>query len=353
MKHVPPTTACDGFLGQQGATYVLAEMACAHDGDEGTARDLVDLASRAGADAVQLQIIPFEDVISPLLPNYEQIKHLQLPMDSWRRILSHCREKKLPVWANVFNTASAELAIEEGAAVLKLHSSDLLNPDLMDAVSRSGKPISLGVGGSTLDEISWAVLRLRERGVQDLILMHGYQAYPTSADDAHISYIQTLMQLFGCPVGYQDHTDGDNIMAHILPVVAIGVGARVLEKHITIDRASKGTDYQSAFEESAFKKFVAFVRETERALGVGVVREMSDSEQKYRTTFKKSIVAAHDLSAGHRVVAEDLKFMRGLPGISPSQIDQLVGLKVNRSVPRFMSLNWGDFSKASEAEGLE
>ena len=338
----------DHKIGAGYATYVIAEMACAHEGRPDMAYRLVDIAAESKADAVQLQLFSANSIVTPSHPSYDVAKRLEIPRDEWPSILAHAKQAGLHVWANVFDEEALAIAMSEGADALKLHSTDLSNPRMLDAVGSTGKLVSLAVGGSTLDEISQAVWHLRERGTTDLILMHGYQGYPTIPQDARLGFIETLRRLFDCPIGYQDHTDGSSDLALFLPLVAIGAGACVLEKHYTDNRARKGTDYEAALDPEDLTRFVAMVRDVDAAIGDGAVRPLSPAEIKYRHTFKRTIVAACSIKKGDEFTGDMLAFMRGEPGLLPSEADRIIGRRSRRDIPQYANITLADLQLGDE-----
>lgn len=333
--------------------YIIAEMACAHEGELDVAHCLVDIAADARADAVQLQLFSVRCLISPCHLNYQDALRLEIPLSEWPNIIAHAKQRGLHVWTTVSDEEALEVAMRADVDALKLHSSDLSNQRMLDAVGGTGKMVSLAVGGSTLDEISQAVWRLRERGTTDLILMHGYQGYPTAPQDSHLGFIETLRRLFNCPVGYQDHTDGASELAVILPLVAIGMGACVLEKHYTDDRARRGTDYEAALDPEDFTRFVRLVRDVDAAIAEGAVQPMSVEELKYRRAMKKTIVAAHPITKGETVTEDMLAFMRAGAGLMPAEVTRIIGRQSRHDIPQFATITSADLLPvAEESNGL-
>ena len=170
---------------QRKPTKILAEMACAHEGNIDLALKIVAGAATAGADAIQLQLFSAAHLVLPLSESFEATKSLEISSKHWREIIHEGKRRGLEVWANVFDEDMVALAVEEGCARLKLHSTDLGNPRMLDVVGQSGKAVSLGTGGSTLDEIGYAVHQLESKGCSDMVLMHGFQAYPTDPKDCN------------------------------------------------------------------------------------------------------------------------------------------------------------------------
>lgn len=344
-----PAAIQDGFF-KRYATYVVAEMACAHDGVVKRAIQIIDAASQSKADAIQFQIFTIRNLMSPLSPDFGRAQKLEIPAEAWSILFSHARSHGLDVWATVFDEASLSIARECAADVIKIHSSDLSNPELLDLAAQTGKPIALAIGGSLPEELERALGFLRGRGVRDILLMHGYQAFPTPTRDSHLRFIQTLANEYGYPVGYQDHTDGSSLLAMILPLAAIGFGAVVLEKHITDDRTRKGTDYESSLGPAEFSQFVELVRAIDEASGDGKKRLLTPAEIEYRKRMKKSAHINCDIGKGEIITREKLSYLRGGVGVSPWEANDLVGHTAARDLSPFTPLSaedvvWRDWRK--------
>ena len=169
--------------------------------------------------------------------------------------------------------------------------------------------------------------------------MHGYQAFPTKIEESNLEFLKTLKEKFGQPVGFMDHVDGSDPLSQILPLVAIGFGASVIEKHITLDRKAKGIDYESALEPPAFKEFVSKVRKMEQAIGKGVCN-FSEDEKQYRKRMKKSIVAREAIPKNVTIKREMVAFKRGREGISPMEVEKIIGKKSKTMIQKDESIQW-------------
>jgi sialic acid synthase SpsE len=174
------------------------------------------------------------------------------------------------------------------------------------------------------------IFRLVDRA-GGVTLLHGFQNYPTKLEDTNIRQMESLHKLFGVPVGLADHIDGADSIAKAVPLLALALGATCLEKHITWDRAEKGEDFEAALNPQEFKEFVSFVRAGERALGDPHWSEISSAAERYRSVSRKRMVAAHNIASGTVLRREDIAFKRADVGISPSQLEAVIGrtLKVD------------------------
>ena len=327
----------------EGQIYIIAEMACAHDGDIAKAKKLVDAAVEAHADAVQLQFFSPDDLVTPDHEVYDLLHQINFSREEWLEIYDYARQSDIHVFACTYDIPSAELALDLKVDGIKLNSSDLSNPDLLKIVAESGFPFTLGSGASTIEEIAQAVDTVLAYGADQIIIMHGVQNFPTAIEHANINKIKMLRALFPFPVGYQDHTDASDPFSRVIELLAIGAGACVIEKHITLDRSEKGTDYQAALEPAEFKDFVKQIRTAEAAMGSTMIRPLSDSDRMYRGFQKKSIVARRNLQKGEQISREDIAFMRSKEaGLPPTVFSEIEGKKVTQAINRFEPIHRED-----------
>jgi len=319
-------------------TYIIAEMACSHEGDPALARKIIDGAGRAGADAIQFQIWLLKDIMVPHHPDFEKVSKIELSQEQWANLASYVRDRypQMQIIACVYERSSVDFAASINVDAYKIHSADLSNPHLVKYVASTGKRVDLSVGASTLDEIVTAIEWIKSTSSSEIWLMYGYQNFPTLTDEVHLRYMMKLKQLFELPIGYQDHSDADTEAAFWLPVAALGMGVDILEKHITHDRSFKGIDHEAALNPDEFARFVQMVRTVEGAMGISIPKPFSAEELKYRKYAKKSLVASRDLPAGTIISDQDLTFMRADDlGLPPDQSWRLVGKTTQRSIAKY------------------
>jgi len=322
----------DKIIGNNNPAYIVAEMACAHQGKPELAETILNHAIAAQADAIQFQIFSVDHLVSIKHANFDLGKGLEIAHEDWKALIKTAKHSGLTLWVNAFDQASVELAAAEGVDAIKVHSTDLSNPYMLDSVAATGLPVSLAVGGSLKEEIDYAVTYLREKGREDIILMHGYQGFPTPVDDNNLSFIQTLKNTYDLPVGFQDHAAGESEEAIWLPMMGIAAGADLIEKHLTYDAGLTDIDYQSSLSPKRFKDFVAMVRAASTAIGSPAFRELSEGEVTYRNAMKKVIVAAHDIPAGHVLTLNDMDFLRSeVMGLQAKEASTLIGQTTSKS----------------------
>lgn len=335
----------DGIeVGKARRPYIIAEMACAHNGRKDYALKLIDIAVKGNADAIQIQIFNVSEMIAPTHEAYDVIKGIEFSKSEWKEIVNYIKKFDIDLMINAYDFESLKFAVKLKADGIKFNSSDLLNIDMLEYIAKSKVPFTLHTGASSMDEIASAIEYVESFHCGQMILMHGVQNFPTSIENANISRIQLLKSNFNLPSGYDDHTDAEDVLSRVIDLIAVGVGADVLEKHITLSRAEKGIDYQSALEEDEFKKFVQQIHTASLALGHKKIKTFDDSDIRYRKFQKKSLVAVKDLKTGDKLQKSDFKFLRNKAvGLSPIESLNLLGKTLSKDIKAYDNILLGDF----------
>jgi N,N'-diacetyllegionaminate synthase len=321
-------------------TLILAEIANAHAGSEASALALVEAASVAGADAVKFQCFSADELVVPKHPRHAHFSKLQFAKDAWHRVISQARAGGLGVFSDVFGEASAALMNALSVDAFKIHASDTTNLPLLRFVASCGRPVLLGCGGATLLEIREAVDCLRNSGCPDVVLMHGFQAFPTSLNETHLSRISTLRSQLGLRVGLMDHAPGDSEWAQLTPLMGIALGACIIEKHIVLNRAEKGIDHHSALEPVEFSELVRKIRTAESVMGQTTT--WGPQESRYRLQMKKQLVAIRDLPAGTTLLDGDVSYLRCESAVAPLRLKHVIGRTTRRELSAHTPLTMND-----------
>ena len=326
-------------------TYIIGEIACGHQGDVDQCKKLIEAVADSGADAVQLEFFyPPANAVGSL-DFYKIIESLSFTREQWADLMTHARCYDIAVSAFVYDDVSMEWALALKPDMLKINSSDISNPDIIVAAAQSGLPFTLGTGASTMQEVEEAINLTLRHGGDRLVLQHGVQNFPTDANNAHIRRISLLKDKFDCLVMYADHTDAKLDIAQALDLTAIGMGACMIEKHIVLDRAQEGVDWQAALEPGEFKSYVNTMQAGWSALGPNFIQAPTDSDEKYRRFQKKSIVAASDIHAGAIITREHVAFLRAQgkdSGLSPMQFSRIEGRSIRRFIPKWQQITLED-----------
>ena len=323
------------------AVFVIAEMACSHEGNLSLAKNLVQAAAIAGADAVQLQIWSLTAVMSPQRQEYSFLQTIELSKPDWSQLVAYSRKTfpDLKIYVCPFEHLSIDFIESLQIDGYKLNSSDLSNPLVLKKLASTRKPINLSVGASSLAEIQGAIEVIRETSNCKITLMYGHQNFPTRPDSIHMRYMQKLHSLFELPFGYQDHCDGESEAGFWLPAASVGMGVTVVEKHITHDRRKGGVDHESALNPDEFTRFVQMIRVLETAMGCSTPRPFSTDELSYRDFQKKSVVASRRLQRGSTLEEDDLAFMKAeILGIPPNQASICLGKRIKRDIEQYQNI---------------
>lgn len=338
-------------VGDGERAFIIAEMACGYEGDARKAEMMIDSAAEAEADAIKFHMHTLDEYAVPAHSVYGFIRKLQLRPEEWAHLYAYARGKKLMIVAMPNDMSSLALAEKLGADAYYLHSANAADKGFVVAMARVGKPVFIGTGATTFEEIKKtisSVTRGSKRGdlqrtentgvtpavVPGIILMHGYQGYPTKLEENHLRLIPTMRKRFKVLIGSGEHEEGGSELSFALPLMALSLGACVIEKHITLDRKMKLTDYQSALEPAEIKRFVALVRDAEKALGSDKPHEFTADELTYRKLVKKNVVAAETIPEGKKITRKMIAFKRSPPGISPFDVGKVIGRHAKQTIEK-------------------
>jgi len=264
------------LVGDGHPAFIVAEVGINHNGGLDTARHLIDAAVHAGVDAVKFQkrtpelCVPADqrgqmrDTPWGYVSYLDYRERVEFGRDQYVEIDAHCRSKAIPWFASVWDEPSVDFLEAFHPIAYKIPSASLTDHRLLRHTRGTGRPIILSTGMSTMEEIRKAVDIV---GLQDLVLMHATSTYPCEPEELNLTMIRTLREEFPCPVGYSGHEVG------LVPSsVAVALGACMIERHITLDRAMWGSDQAASVEPGGFERLVKYVRVTEHSLGDGVKR---------------------------------------------------------------------------------
>lgn len=343
-------------IGRGAPAYVVAEMAWSHDGSLDKAKIIIDGAAVAGADAINFHLTHLPDYMVSFygtgpgrvsggndMPDvYRYLERINLNFEAVAQMAAHARASGLAVSVMCNDPASRKFAVADiRPDMLMIHPSSIHDEAFVRSMAVPGKPLVLYTGGLRLAEIERAIEWARAENNDRLVLQHGFQSYPTALEDNRLRYIATLKRLFGLPVAFADHTDGEDPMAMIVPLLALAMGADMVEKHITHDRAAKGEDHESAFGPAEFRTFVQRVRASELAFGSDSWRPLSERENKYRAVVRKRAVTAVAISKGAKITREMIAYKRCDTGLFPEEVAGLIGhVKAARNLEADTPIQW-------------
>ncbi|RDU73855.1 N-acetylneuraminate synthase [Helicobacter anseris] len=317
-------------------TLIIAEAGVNHNGDLNLAKRLIEVAKESGADIIKFQTGKPENVISRFAPKaqyqientknsqenqLEMVKKLALRDDDWTTLIQHCKKVGIEFLSTPFDFESIELLDKLGIQTFKIPSGEITNLPYLRKIGKFNKNIILSTGMSNLGEIETAISILTDAGTkrENITILHCNTEYPTPMQDVNLKAMQTIANAFHLPVGYSDHTQGIHI-----PIAAVAMGAKVIEKHFTLDKNMDGPDHKASLEPHELKEMIRCIREIEVALGNGIKQE-SESEKKNKPIARKSIVANRVIKAGEVFSEENLYVKRPANGLSPMEWDNVIG----------------------------
>jgi len=323
-----------------GKCFIVAEIGVNHNGSLKLARKLIDSAKNAGADAVKFQTFKATRLVRQNAPQakyqkknfpsqsqYQMLKKLELSENDFKNISKYCAKKNIIFFSTPFDCESASFLNTLNIPAFKISSADITDLPLLKQIGKYKKPVILSTGMSTLKEIRQAVNTLKTAGNNKIALLHCTSNYPANYDELNIKSLETLKKTFNLPVGYSDHSIG-----YIASVIAVTLGASIIEKHFTIDKNLPGPDHKASANPSEFKEMVKYIREAEKMLGDGN-KQPSSNEKQIAPLVRKSIVSAQYIPAHTVIKPSMLTVKRPADGISPASLPKVIGKKTTVDIP--------------------
>lgn len=327
------------------SVIIIAEAGVNHNGDIDMALRLVDAAAEAGADFVKFQTFSAERLATRnaekagyQLANtdaaesqFDMLRRLELSPAAHDRIISRCRERGIGFFSTGFDIESLDFLAKLELPMVKVPSGEITNLPYLRHIAAMKLPVLLSTGMATLDEVGQAVAVLENGGVarDSITALHCTSDYPAAMQDVNLRAMQTLEKELGVAIGYSDHTLGIEIA-----VAAVALGATVIEKHFTLDTSLPGPDHRASLEPAQLTAMVAAIRNLEVAMGDGIKRPCA-AEEATRRVARKSLVAARPITKGTPLSAADIAVKRPGTGISPMQMDSVLG----RPAPRDFAID--------------
>lgn len=326
-------------------TLIIAEAGVNHNGDMRLAKELIDRAADAGADLVKFQTFKAARLVTGTAKKadyqtrttgdresqYEMLSRLELTEEMHRELIAHCAARGIGFFSTAFDLESVDLLISLGQERFKIPSGEITNLPYLRRIGRAGKEVLLSTGMAALGEVEQAITALEAAGTPrtTMTVLHCTTEYPAPMNEVNLRAMQTLHAAFDVAVGYSDHTAGFEVA-----IAAVAMGAAVIEKHFTLDRALPGPDHKASLEPQELKAMVAAIRNIEQALGDGIKR-LTPSEVRNRPVARKSLVASRPIAAGERFTPNNLAAKRPGTGLSPMRWDDVIG----RTAPRDFAID--------------
>lgn len=333
-------------MGPGHPCYVIAEAGANHNRDLGIARELIDVAAAAGADAVKFQTYTGAGLYSSKTPRFSYLEDDRSPRDlldaialprEWQeQLMAHATDCGIDFFSTPFDHDAVDSLVELGVKVLKIASFEIVDLQLIRKAASAGVPLIISTGMTTYGEIEDALGAVADTGNRAVALLRCTSLYPAPPQIMNLRAMATMRQAFGVPVGLSDHTKGIAIAA-----AAAALEANVYEKHFTLSRSMEGPDHPFALEPEELRAAVAAIRDAESALGNGRLEGPSDaeSEEMFRLA-RRSLVAARDIPSGTVITADMLVAKRPGYGIAPKHIELVIGRRASTDIEFDDVITW-------------
>ncbi len=331
-----------------GPVFIIAEAGVNHNGGVQDAKRLIEAAYESGADAVKFQTFRADDLAGATAEKSSYQEQTTDKNESLRRMLQklelseaahyelweHCRKVGILFLSTPFDNNSVTLLDRLGVSLFKISSGDITNVPLLERVAATNKPIILSSGRSTLEEVGEAVMALRRVGCTDPALLHCVSNYPAPYSELNLRAMETMRGAFGTVVGYSDHSPGIEA-----PIAAVSLGARIIEKHLTLNRFAPGPDHHASLEPTQFTAMVRAIRHIESALGDGE-KKPAPCELEGRQRVRRGLTARAAIPQGVSLTEEMVAVLRPADGIPPKHLSGVLGRKTLSEIPLGTPIKW-------------
>lgn len=328
-------------VSERHPTFIIAEAGVNHNGQLKLAKKLIDAAILAGADAVKFQTYKAEEVVTKKaelaeyaktnsgknITQLQMIKKMELTYKDFQILKKYC-DKKGIIFLSTPHSFDAIDFLEKIVPAYKFGSGDLTNTPALRHAAKKGKPMILGTGMATLQEVKHAVNVIKSQKNTQIILLHCTTSYPCPLEEVNLRSMLTMKKELKCLIGYSDHTVGI-----LVPALAVTLGATVIEKHFTLDRKLPGPDHKASLEPDELKQMIVEIRNTEKILG-NHIKKPTASEKKLMKQVRKSIVSNQDIQKGTIIKKHMLTIKRPGTGLPPEKLPTFIGKKAKQTIKK-------------------
>jgi sialic acid synthase SpsE len=325
-------------IGANHPTYVIAEAGLNHNGDVKVAKKLVQAASDANTDAIKFQTYKTEEFIVKTNPYFKFFKNAELSLDEFGEIHDFSKSCGLTFFSTPYDNESVDYLFKLGVPCYKIASSDIINMPLIQFIAKKQLPIILSTGASTINEIQEAINWIEREENNKLALLHSVVEYPTEPINVNLLAMDSLKKKFGRIVGYSDNGEST-----FVDLIAVSVGANILEKHFTLDKKLEGPDHGFSIEPENLKKLIKQIREIEAFKGDGIKIPKS-SEIEIRNVVRRYLTAKVSMKKDEIIKRNKISIKRSNSGIEPKYIDLVIGKKIISDIKEDTPFTWENIS---------
>ena len=337
-------------VGDGHPTFIIAEAGLNHNGNIDLGKKLINEAKLAGCNAIKFQSFSKNSRVSSKVKSvnyaekadglqeniYELFKRLSLSFADTKKLFQHANKKKIEIFATPFDEESVDLLEKLKVKFYKIASVDLVNLPLIEKVAKTKKPVIISTGMSNLSNVEEAVETFKKNGNDNLILLHCLSSYPANENEMNLKTIQTLKRNFNVPTGLSDHYPGIEVS-----LMAIGLGANIIERHFTLNKNFEGPDHILSSEPDEMKKLINIAKNSINIIGDGIKR-IQPSEYNVINSQRKSLYASKNIKAGDKLNKNNLAIKGPAGGILPKFLDIVINRKAKRNIKEDYPINWED-----------
>ena len=338
---------------EKDGTYIIAELSANHNGNLKNALDTIKAAKEIGANCIKLQTYTADTLTlncdrddfiikgGTLWDDktfYELYKEAYTPWEWHRELFDYARSIDIDIFSSPFDKSAVDFLEQFNPSAYKIASFEITDYELIRYTASKGKPIIISTGIAAIDEIQDAVDICKSVGNNDIVLLKCTSAYPAPLEDANLLTIPNLAQTFGVISGFSDHTLGSTA-----PVVAVTLGAKVIEKHFILDKSIGGADADFSMDKKEFSDMINAIRDTEKLLGK-VDYTMTDKKRKSRQ-FSRSLYIAEDVKAGEIITERNIRSVRPGYGLHPKHLNDVLGSRFTHDLSKGDRLSYNDITK--------
>ena len=336
------------IVSEKSPIFYIAEAGVNHNGSIEIAKKMIDVAKKAGADAIKFQSFNTKEIIIPKGPKakyhnetvgikkswFELLKSQEMSFKMHKALINHCKKKKIIFLSTPYDYASAAMLNRLKVGAFKIASTDNDNFPLIEKIIKFNKPILISTAMTNFKEIKEIILFLKKKKFKKYLIFQCTGNYPSLTSDSNLKVIQSYKNNFNCLVGHSDHT-----LNNISSLAAVGMGVKIIEKHFTLNKKMYGPDHRMSLSPIELTKSIDEIRQAEKALG-SKEKKVLQSEIDNRKKLKKSIVASQDIKKNQIIHLTDLKVKRPGYGIRPIYLKKIIGLKARKNISEDTVLNY-------------
>lgn len=329
-------------IGEGNPVFIIAEVGINHQGDVRVAKKMIDVAAKAGVNAVKFQAFKTDEFVSDKKQTYsyrssgkkitesmyKMFKRYELGEKDFRELFAYGKKKKILCFATPQNASDMRMLRKLGVSLLKVGSDDLTNTPLIEEYARTKLPVIISTGMANLDEVRDVVNIFRKTRNDVLMILHCISSYPAKASELNLRRMKTLRDTFGTITGFSDHS-----MGVTASIAAVALGAKIIEKHFTLDKDMAGPDHSFSADPKELAALVASVRYVEKALGSPEIKP-TEKDKKMRMLARRSIVAARTIEKGERISRAMIEYKRPGTGLMPKETELILGKQARRTIQK-------------------